>query len=190
MVQETEIDAQMRRILKSSAFANSARSRQFLEFCVERVKRGESSQLKETTIAVEVFLRAPDYDPKSDPIVRVHARRVREKLDLYYRTIGTHDPIKIDLPKGGYVPHILRTLPKRKTEFSDWAGPERNERPAPGALTADRTAIAVPGNLDSSAKRHNWLLIGPIVLGVALISFALPGCGAVRLRSRRRLLEH
>jgi Tol biopolymer transport system component len=124
VIGNAEVEAQMRRIAVSPAFAGAARSRQFLEFCVNRAMCGHASELKETTIAVEVFLRTADYNPKVDPIVRVHARRVREKLDLYYRTVGTHDPIRIDLPKGGYVPLILRTLPQRKTDFSDWAVPE------------------------------------------------------------------
>jgi Tol biopolymer transport system component len=120
MVREVEIEAQLRRILESSIFVGAARSRQFLEFCISRAMRGEANQLKETTIAVEVFLRPADYDPKIDPIVRVHARRLREKLELYYRTTGADDPIKIEIPKGGYVPQILRTLPKRKSEFTEW----------------------------------------------------------------------
>src|SRR5580693_1616572 len=99
MVEDAEVDSQLRRILESAAFAASARSAQFLQFCVERSRQGQTSQLKETTIALEVFNRPADYDPKSDAIVRVHARRVRDKLDLYYRTFGANDPIRIDLPK-------------------------------------------------------------------------------------------
>jgi Tol biopolymer transport system component len=130
MIRDAEIEAQLRRIAASPVFAGAARSRQFLEFCVDRTMRGHSAELKETTIAVEVFLRTTDYNPKIDPIVRVHARRVREKLDLYYRTVGIHDPIRIDLPKGGYVPLILRTLPHRKTDFSDWEEPSAKPQPS------------------------------------------------------------
>lgn len=169
MIRDTEIDAQLRRILESSAFISSARSREFLEFCVNRARLGQASQLKETTIAVELFLRAADYDPKSDPIVRVHARRVREKLDLYYKTVGSNDPIKIELPKGGYVPQILRTLPQRKTEFSDWEQPIANVAVEP--FTAGRM-IAEPDVVPTRSKRNRWPLVG-LVAGVALISFTV-----------------
>lgn len=108
MVQKDEVIAQLERILTSSVFANSERSKQFLKYCVNHGLHGEVSHLKETTIAVEVFLRKASYDPKIDPIVRVHARRVREKLEIYYRTTGRRDPIAIELPKGGYVPQFLR----------------------------------------------------------------------------------
>src|SRR5580658_504382 len=119
MLQNAEVDSQLRRILESAAFAASARSAQFLRFCVERTRDGQASQLKETTIAVEVFDRPADYDPKSDSIVRVHARRVRERLNLYYRTFGANDPIRIDLPKGGYSPLIELPLPYSKASSKD-----------------------------------------------------------------------
>lgn len=120
MVQQRDIDAQLRRIVTSPTFSGSPRSIQFLRFCVHHSAGTKALELKETTIAVEVFNRSPDYNPKSDPIVRVHARRVREKLDQYYSTEGNDDPIRIDIPKGGYVPLISRRLPSGKTDFSDW----------------------------------------------------------------------
>jgi Tol biopolymer transport system component len=158
MIHDAEIEAQLRRIAASPVFAGAARSRQFLEFCVDRTLRGHSAELKETTIAVEVFLRTTDYNPKIDPIVRVHARRVREKLDLYYRTVGIHDPIRIDLPKGGYVPLILRTLPHRKTDFSDWA--EQSRESSTAALPPDP-----PAKPQTSARSRQWLY-GGVVLAI------------------------
>jgi len=122
MVKASDVEAQLQRILASPTFVRSPRSAQFLMFCVSRRSAEQAIALKETTIAVEVFNRAPDYDPKSDPIVRVHARRVRERLEQYYRTEGNDDLVLIDLPKGTYVPRISRKLPTRKTDFSDWEG--------------------------------------------------------------------
>jgi hypothetical protein len=172
MVRNTEIDAQLRRILESPAFVTSTRSRQFLEFCVDRAIRGESSQLKETTIAVEVFLRAADYDPKLDPIVRVHARRVREKLDLYYRDFGADDPIKIDLPKGGYVPQILRTLPRRKTDFTDWSPPLITDGYA-GITSASPTVIHTPAPAAITHHALRWIAISlAVLLAVFVVAFA------------------
>ncbi|WP_446743088.1 hypothetical protein [Silvibacterium acidisoli] len=112
MVEEVDILEELQRVLSSSVFSNSPRSSQFLEYCVTCSLRGEQAQLKETTIAVEIFLREATYNPKDDPIVRVHARRVREKLQLYYRTTGRGNPIAIHLPKGSYVAQFQRiTVP-------------------------------------------------------------------------------
>ena len=48
--------------------------------------------------------RQPSFDPRIDPIARVEAARLRNRLDLYYATEGRADPVTISLPKGGYVP--------------------------------------------------------------------------------------
>lgn len=173
MFRHGEVDAQMQRILESPIFVSAARSRQFLEFCVGRAMRGETSDLKETTIAVEVFLRAADYDPKIDPIVRVHARRVREKLDQYYRTTGANDPIRINLPKGGYVPQILRTLPIRRTEFADWGEQLPDERiVALYDCKAASTHNPVAGGRVAEPRFRNLKLMVGVIFAV-LMGFAV-----------------
>ncbi len=76
------IRSQLRRILSSPGFVQSARMRQFLELVVENSLSGNTA-LKETVIGVRVFGRSPDYDPGVEPIVRVEARRLRQKLTDY-----------------------------------------------------------------------------------------------------------
>lgn len=102
-----EIRAELERILASPTFAGSARSIQFLRFCVEQSLHGNHDQIKETTVALQVFGRSADYNPRTDPIVRVHARRVREKLERYYSTEGIGSPIQITIPKGTYIPQAV-----------------------------------------------------------------------------------
>ncbi|HKE23391.1 MAG TPA: hypothetical protein VKB88_13585 [Bryobacteraceae bacterium] len=97
------IRAQLTRISESTGFVHSERMRQFLHFVVERSLAGETQHLKESVIGVEVFSRAPGYDPKLEPIVRIEARRLREKLQEYYERQASQDPVVIQLPKGGYV---------------------------------------------------------------------------------------
>lgn len=78
---------------------------QFLRFVVETSLSGKNS-LKETVIGVEVFSRAPGYDPSLEPIVRIEARRLRDKLQQYYTRQSAHDEVIIALPKGGYTPEF------------------------------------------------------------------------------------
>ena len=101
-----EIIAHMERITSSSIFASSPRLIQFLRFCVTTSLNGEADQLKESMIGVSVFGRAPDYNPRIDPIVRVHARRLRDKLDSFYETEGQEEHILVEIPKGGYIPNF------------------------------------------------------------------------------------
>jgi TolB-like protein len=95
------------RILGSSQFAHSERISRFLRFAVEEWLAGRGSQLKEYVIGVEVFDRPASYDPRVDPIVRVEARRLRRKLNLYYETEGRAEAIRVDFPKGSYVPKCV-----------------------------------------------------------------------------------
>lgn len=99
-----QIRAQLVRIVSHPRFAAAERFRSFLQFTVEKVLAGQADEIKEYTIALEVYGRKPDYDPKIDSTVRVEASRVRTRLQEYYETAGVADPIRIEYPKGSYVP--------------------------------------------------------------------------------------
>ena len=63
---------------------------------------GAAGQLKEYSVGVDVFDRGPSFDPRTDTIVRVQARRLRAKLKDYYSTHGLFDPVLIEVPTGRY----------------------------------------------------------------------------------------
>ena len=95
---------QLQRILASPGFEASARDRRFLEYIVEETPAGRDDRLKGVTIAIDVFGRDATIDPQHDPVVRVEASKLRRSLERYYLIAGRDDPIRIDIPKGGYVP--------------------------------------------------------------------------------------
>ena len=95
---------QLDRVLESAGFARNERMSRFLRFVVERQLAGRDQELKESVIAVEIFGRSPDYNPKRDPIVRTEASRLRARLSEYYIGEGRADTLVIELPKGGYAP--------------------------------------------------------------------------------------
>ena len=99
-----EIRAELDLILRSRAFAQSHRIRRFLEFVVEEHLLGQPQRLKEYVIGLEVFDRREAFDPRVDSIVRVEARRLRNKLEEYYRSEGREDAVRILLRKGSYIP--------------------------------------------------------------------------------------
>src|SRR5438128_10716459 len=84
---------QLERILASDAFKRNERLSQFLRFIVERHLEGAHGHLKESVIAVEVFRRRADYDPKLDSVVRTEAGRLRARLADYYAGDGKHDQV-------------------------------------------------------------------------------------------------
>src|SRR5215831_4753662 len=96
----------LEKILESGGFARNERLSRFLRFLVERHLDGKDHELKESVLAVEVFGRRPDFDPRQDPVVRTEAGRLRARLSEYYLNEGTADTVVIELPKGGYVPRF------------------------------------------------------------------------------------
>jgi serine/threonine-protein kinase len=95
-------------VLASSAFAPVDRLKRFLRYVVEETVAGRGDNLKEYPIGVEVFDREASFDPRTDPIVRVQARRLRARLIRYYEEEGRHEQMRIELPKGSYAPVIQR----------------------------------------------------------------------------------
>src|SRR5260370_5715755 len=95
---------QLERVLQSPGFVRNDRLSRFLRFVVEQHLEGRDDELKESLLAIEVFGRKPDYNPKHDPIVRTEAGRLRARLSEYYTGEGRGDTLVIELPKGGYTP--------------------------------------------------------------------------------------
>ena len=73
----------------------------------------KEQQVKESVLGREVYDRGAGYDPRTDPIVRVEARRLRAKLKAYYEGEGRDDLVRIEFPTGTYAPviHFLRPAP-------------------------------------------------------------------------------
>jgi serine/threonine-protein kinase len=99
---------QLERLLASATFQQSDRLKRFLTFIVLEAINGHRDELKEYVIGVQVFGKEESFDPRTDPIVRVQARRLRAKLVHHYREEGRADELIIDLPKGGYAPVFRR----------------------------------------------------------------------------------
>jgi adenylate cyclase len=76
----------------------------FLGFVVNETLYGRADRIKQYTIATKVFDRDSDFNQQIDPIVRVQAAKIRRALHRYYLEEGHDDPVRIDIPKGTYVP--------------------------------------------------------------------------------------
>jgi len=103
-----EIRNELGRIVASEALRDSLRLTRFITFVVEATLAGMGDRIKAYTIAVEAFGRGSNFDPQSDPIVRVEACRLRQALTRYYAGAGRNDPLVIELPRGTYVPSFRR----------------------------------------------------------------------------------
>src|SRR3569833_3187029 len=96
------IREQLQKLLSHPLFANSKRYPALLAYIVEQTLAGNGSELKERSIGIEVFGRAPTYDANADPVVRITAGEVRKRLSLYYYESAHTGELVIELPIGSY----------------------------------------------------------------------------------------
>ena len=101
------LETELERILSNPNFKASKRLRQFLKFITLQKLRGDTEQIKAYTIAIEVFDRNQNFNPTTDPIVRVEAGRLRRALEHFYLTCQTKSEIRIEIPIGSYIPEII-----------------------------------------------------------------------------------
>jgi class 3 adenylate cyclase len=111
-----------------------------LRFLVEEALAGRAAQLKEYTIATQVFDKPADFDPGTSAVVRVEVGRLRRLLTEYLADHAREDLLQIQVPKGSYIPNFTRAPapvasrvvpsepPKSGTdsgERGDWPAQER-----------------------------------------------------------------
>jgi tetratricopeptide (TPR) repeat protein len=137
---ETAVRAQVKRVLEAPALQANERRRAFLRYIVDETLAGRAERLKGYNIAVEALGHDQTFDSQTNPVVRLEARRLRQDLDHYFLRAGRDDPIRIDIPKGGYVPTFEWTL-------------------SPPAVSPTS-----PTTADVEAKGYRWLGWGPITI--------------------------
>ncbi|WP_457300233.1 adenylate cyclase [Phyllobacterium sp. P5_D12] len=143
-----DIRAQLDRIMASPDFPDTGHAHSFLRYVVEETLSGRSERIKGYSIAIEVFKRDERFN-QDDPVVRIEAGRLRRTLERYYLVAGQNDPVRIDIPKGKYVP------------FFSWNGPM-------GEGVAHRDS-------ERSSKSPSWRTRWPILLGLLGILVATFG---------------
>ncbi len=165
------IRLQVDRILASEAFAKSRRRRTFLSYIVDETLAGRGERLKGYTVGIEVFDREASFDASVDPVVRIEASRLRDKLRAYYAREGAHDPIRIDLPKGSYAPLIefreaVALEPALANETHSGVVTEATRVPSAMTPISARPSIAVLPFINMSANRADDYLSDAITENV------------------------
>ncbi len=107
-IRHDEILEHLEQVLSHPLFCHSKRYAAVLRYIVELTLQGNKAQLKERTIGIEVFHRAPDYDTANDHVVRSAMSEVRRRLAQYYKDSESESEVKIELQPGSYVPHFGR----------------------------------------------------------------------------------
>lgn len=130
LVPSSERESALQRVLTSDTFANSGRLRELLEYIVQEANGHDKSPVKAASIAYDLYGRDIAKDRQGDAIVRVDASRLRRKLELYYLTEGAHEPVRIDIPKGSYIPVFDVSKPSASNDLhqtDSWKSEEARE---------------------------------------------------------------
>jgi TolB-like protein len=116
-----EVRQQLKRILENLEFQATGRQREFLQFVVTETIAGRVEEIKGYTVATQVFGRKEDFDQSIDPVVSIQANKLRRALERYYLVAGKNDPVRIDIPKGTYVPTFQMQPPEEPGAVSGMA---------------------------------------------------------------------
>jgi hypothetical protein len=162
-LEKAAVQQQLEKLLATPLFNSSKRYPSFLKLVVARTLAGQTDQLKERVLGVEIFGRPADYDTNSDPIVRVTAAEIRKRIEQYYQDPRHSQEIRFFLPAGSYAPQF--SWPGRPSGLP----PGSTELP----LTAPGELHVRPVSTDSATSRSRRSLLSGRSAAVAVILLAL-----------------
>lgn len=145
---------ELNRVLEDPSFRRSGRLSEFLRFVVEQTLEGTPDSVKEYTVGVAVYRKGATFDPRNDSTVRVEAARLRAKLREYYESGGRDCRLRIELPKGTYVP-VFRLLD-------------------------EGSGKTVPGKAPSSPRLRNRLLAALALAALSIAGGLIARVGTLR----------
>lgn len=169
----------LERVLGSDTFARSGRARDLLRYLVAREQAGGADTLKGYAIALDVFGRDDEFDPSTDAVVRVQARRLRDLLAQYYGGEGADDPLRIDIPLGNYVPSYATPGDDGRSDAvgaSDHPAAEASDTvtaeqaPAEVAPLAGPRAFRTPFNVQHHL-RLIWVAMSAVIVLLGFVAY-------------------
>ena len=141
--------AELQVVLQSPLFSRSPTLSHLLSYLCEKAFAGQTEQIKEYSVALDVFDRHESFDQDTDSIVRVQANRLRKRLSEYYASEGAAHPIHIAVPVGQYVPVFDRMAARE--------APRRE-------LNPPLIPAGMPDNTRRWVSRQAWVFGGVLVI--------------------------
>jgi hypothetical protein len=154
------------RIILSSTFAKCERLSSLLAYVCDLTLNGRAKEINEQNIGEAVFGRSQNYDSSIDGIVRTQASRLRQRLELYFNDEGRHEPVRIVIPRGGYVPLFEpRSAPQAAPDLSSplIAPPVTREE------TASKVAIPASRARGVGSATVAWSLVALLAAALAML---------------------
>lgn len=176
----SDIQKQVERVLSCPSFHNSQRYPKFLRFIVEKAVSCSPEELKERVIGVEVFDRPLNYEPATDPVVRLVAGEARKRLAQYYLQTEHENELRIEIPLGSYMPVFYWPQHPHVVSLSgaDAQGSSKNTEPSGTQATDEDVQHApAPMLLAPTAKRPRKFSFLLAAVSFSALLVALLGAG-------------
>lgn len=166
------------RILNSQELKRSVRLRELLSYVGKQAIHGGITTLHEQEIGEAVFGRSSDYDTSLDNIVRVNVTELRKRIHQYYEGEGSGETLRVEIPRGAYIPVFSRRL----------SSPAENVKP--GTVPAE---AATSGSAETSVNVETapqMAVPGRIYYRLGIIgavALAVLACGAAAFLWRQNV---
>src|SRR4051812_5832538 len=98
--------AALNAVLESKEFSRAPALAKLLKYLCEKTFDGRVHEIKEFSIATEVYGRNQNFGERRDSVVRVEVSRLRKRLKNYYADEGAHHTLRIVIPSGTYQPEF------------------------------------------------------------------------------------
>lgn len=166
--------ALIHRVAAYETISRSVRLRNFLLYIGKQALKDSSAEIGEEEIGVRVFGRSVSYDRGQDNIVRVNATELRKRIEMYFATVGAHESLIFEMPRGGYKLVFLRRFPEVHDE--------------PGtSIEEPLTTVSGPLEAKSGVRIPGYLL--SVLCAMALLLSALGIACAILFHQNRLMRE-
>ena len=160
------------RVAASKGLSKSELLQKFLLSICEQQLLGNGHEITEQRVGTQIFNRPSDYNPGEDNIVRSYARLLRKRLDEYFEGEGGDEPIRIVVPRGGYVPSFCRHTHSQTAQLGETQDEETGVLLPTAALpNASSPSAEIGGTFPKtrSLPAWAWILVG-VIAGILLTS--------------------
>lgn len=159
--------AELASILGTEVFKRSPKLSRLLTYVCDKYFNGETDELKEYSIAVDVLGRDTEFDPQLDAVVRVDTHHLRKRLKEYYASEGSSHQVQIVIPTGQYAPKFVLSPKSILPQPTESQEKELADEVPTSAGESSGESDDAPQKASVAARL--WLTIGLVVAMAAAV---------------------
>ncbi len=165
--------AALNAVLESKEFSRAPALAKLLKYLCEKTFEGRMHEIKEFSIATEVYARAESFGERRDSVVRVEVSRLRKRLANYYADEGASHTLHIVIPAGTYQPKFESQTPPPPAPAAIPSVPKKRWRFPVLGIVAGAVVVLVALIIALSRDRQ-VLTTAPIAARTSQVANPLP----------------